>query len=99
MGHHNLLVAFVAVLSSKALSSSLGRGGICCGIITIIFFYIGCLILMLITVSDQGLTGLTIRCQCYRSMRKSQPPVRESHHTGSVQVPEKTTVLYLSSID
>ena len=54
---------------------------------------------MLITVSDQGLTGLTIRCQCYRSMRKSQPPVRESHHTGSVQVPEKTQVLYLSSID
>ena len=59
---------------------------------------------MLITVSNQGLTGLTIRCQCYRSMRKSQPPhslsVRESYHTGSVQVPEEVTqVLYLSSID
>ena len=56
---------------------------------------------MLITVSDQGLTGLTIRCQCYRSMRKSQPPhsVRESRHTSSVQGPEKTQVLYLSSID
>ena len=59
---------------------------------------------MSITVSNQGLTGLTIRCECSRSMRKSQPPhslsVRESHHTGSVQVPEEVTqVLYLSSID
>ena len=48
---------------------------------------------MLISVSNKEAGEVTVRAQCYRSMKKSQKPhclsVRESHPTGSVQAHEK----------
>ena len=45
---------------------------------------------MLISVSNKESGEVTVRAECYRSMKISQKPhclsVRESHSTGSVQV-------------